>query len=119
MTEDGALESGAWRVACRAGAGVVVRRCGVTRRAICEAGMVKPRLFPRDVIVAVGALPGIVLVGRVVFQVTGCTIAEPEVVEVERVPIGSVGVTAHTGVGVDVFTQRCGSGRDCDRPDTH
>ena len=68
--------------------------------AIRKVRVVKPRVFPVDRVVAVGALSFVMTVGTVIRQVAGLAIGEASVIKCSVLPVGDVGVAMHADAGI-------------------
>lgn len=79
----------------------ILRR--MARLAVREALVIEPCLRPIIDDVAVGALAGVVVFGRIVFRVTRRAVVEAEVVEDGVFPVRGVGVTADARLVDQIF----------------
>ena len=68
--------------------------------AIRKARMIKPRVFPVEGVVAIGALPVIMIVRIVIRQVAGLAIGEANVIKGSVFPVAGVGVAIRTCTGI-------------------
>lgn len=68
--------------------------------AIRKVRVVKPGVFPVDRVVAIGALPLVMIVRTVIRQVAGLAIGEASVIKSSVLPVGDVGVAMHAGAGI-------------------
>ena len=94
------------------GALVVVVICWqcMARLAIREASMVKGHIFPIGDVVAVRALPIVVII-RSVFHMTRLAISPASVIKSDIFPIGDTGVTVHTRAEIQIFNKRIRAAR--------
>jgi len=67
---------------------------------IRKVRVVKPRVFPVDRVVAIRALP-LVMIGRTIIrQVAGLAVGEARVIKSSVLPVGDVGMAMRAGTGI-------------------